>query len=1047
MRQAIRALCLVLVAAGAAQAGPELPLAAEQWRPRPEWLGDPVRRAEDYSLTEADGCLRFEVNSPGREMIWTCSLPETIDTGALRFLMLRYRVQDYAMDSGHLYFLYLGGTQGGTGPGGHEQLKARDLVDNGQWQTHSLQLVNGTVLREVAVRVAADDRPACVELAGARFEDRLVASPLADSLHFTYGWPEDTGGFEPVVLTGRAGKREGHLREWKIAPDWFESPQVTASGVPFQVRTEGYCVWHVPQEGRDSLPLWGKGSELYLLMGAWLQPVRTTPRHKVGTLDRAISRDYRFWLTVEYGDGATDRLFPYCLDTDRYEVARGVKAYVVPLDPGRELRALGLHADMDTSRLVAAAVTVNRSTPRLGDLWQIREAPVAASTLEVPATEPRIERDPDGLTIHGSTWQARLDTQHGVALVTLQDRRLPHELRFVPSPVFTVSVGLEFLRSTDFTLEGEPRISADGRSVALKLQARREGIALGADLTLLAADDELRMELALRNEGDEPLSARMRFPDITGLAVGEVADTCYFSPERAMVVSDRRAPAGGLYGCEFPLQMMDIYHRAGGGVAVLNREERHVDRKWEIAKSSRGVAVAVEYRYFAPIAAGGSQEFPMVALQMHEGDWHEPFARYREWARGQFAPLRPRPQWWLDRFNFHTFFHHNSQWGIFDPDTKQWRLDQELPRRQAWHGPPEFAHFFDWRISPTGGMWGTYHDYDAVGGLQTFRGEVAKLQARGIKVGLYLEGFLASSMSQVARDHPEWRMVLPGGKFDTRYSKPDEPIYAMCPHVPGWQDWLAATVAKLVNDTGVDGIYLDEFGFNSSGYFCYNAEHGHPVPMPTMGAEAHIMAKVRAALPDDVVLYTEEAGTDAWAPTCDGAFGYAAGFTDPDRCPGHVPPLRFLYPDFKFFQINPSPRNWNGFKDRIYSVLFNGLGLNTSTYWQEPDVLDHQRRIMAILQAHAQTFGSAHAEPLVPTLVEGIYANRFPGASETIWTVWNSHWGTVRRPMLRVPHVAGATYEDLWRGAPLEPVVRDGTAELTLELDCRGIACVLQTRP
>jgi hypothetical protein len=640
-----------------------------------------------------------------------------------------------------------------------------------------------------------------------------------------------------------------------------------------------------------------------------------------------------------------------------------------------------------------------------------------------------------------------LRTQPGIELLALTDRRLVHELRLSPSPVFTVSIGGEYLRSTDFALDGEPRISDDGSSVSMKLRAQRDDITLSADLTLTAAGDELQMRLALGNAGAEPVKPRMLFPDIGGLAVGEAADTWYFSPERAMVVSARRGPAGGSYGCEFPLQMMDIYHRAGGGVAVLNREATHVDRKWQIAKSSRGVAVAVEYRYFPPIAPGETHEFPMAALQMHGGDWHEPFARYRDWARRQFAPLRPRPRWWVDRFNFHTFLHHDSQWGIFDPDTKQWRMDQELPRLQAWYGLPEFAHFFDWRISPTGGIWGTYDDYDEIGGLETFRSEIEKLHSQGIKVGLYLEGFLASSKAQVAREHPDWRMLLTGGKLETRYSKPDEPIYAMCPHVPGWQDWLAATVAKLVADTGVAGIYLDEFGFNSSGYFCYNAEHGHPVPMPPMGAEVQIMAKVRAALPGEVVLYTEEAGTDAWAQSCDGAFGYASAFTDPDRCPGQAPPLRFLYPDFKFFQINPSPRTRNGFKDRIYSVLFNGLGLNTSTYWQEPDLLDHQRRIMTILQTHASTFNSEQAEPLVPTLVEGIYANEFPGASETIWTVWNSHWRTLRRPVLRVPHVVGATYENLWTDTRLEPVVRDGMAELSLELDCRGIACVVQKRP
>lgn len=49
---------------------------------------------------------------------------------------------------------------------------------------------------------------------------------------------------------------------------------------------------------------------------------------------------------------------------------------------------------------------------------------------------------------------------------------------------------------------------------------------------------------------------------------------------------------------------------------------------------------------------------------------------------------------------------------------------------------------------------------------------------------------------------------------------------------------------------------------------------------------------------------------------------------------------------------------------------------------------------------------------------------------------------------LRVPHLAGARYFDLWSERQLRPVVgRDGTATLSTSLGPRGIGVVARVRP
>ena len=34
-----------------------------------------------------------------------------------------------------------------------------------------------------------------------------------------------------------------------------------------------------------------------------------------------------------------------------------------------------------------------------------------------------------------------------------------------------------------------------------------------------------------------------------------------------------------------------------------------------------------------------------------------------------------------------------------------------------------------------------------------------------------------------------------------------------CPYAKGWQDYLAATAARVVSETGAKAFYVDEFGF------------------------------------------------------------------------------------------------------------------------------------------------------------------------------------------------------------------------------------------
>jgi len=94
--------------------------------------------------------------------------------------------------------------------------------------------------------------------------------------------------------------------------------------------------------------------------------------------------------------------------------------------------------------------------------------------------------------------------------------------------------------------------------------------------------------------------------------------------------------------------------------------------------------------------------------------------------------------------------------------------------------------------------------------------------------------------------------------------------------------------------------------------------------------------------------------------------------------------------------------------------------------------------------AHREAFASHNVRPLVPTEVPGVFANLFMGPRENVWTLYNANGRSVRQPVLRVKHAAGATYEDAWNGTKLTPQVKDGVAAIAVELGPKAVGCVVQ---
>ena len=159
---------------------------------------------------------------------------------------------------------------------------------------------------------------------------------------------------------------------------------------------------------------------------------------------------------------------------------------------------------------------------------------------------------------------------------------------------------------------------------------------------------------------------------------------------------------------------------------------------------------------------------------------------------------------------------------------------------------------------------------------------------------------------------------------------------------------------------------------------------------------------------------------------------------------------RFVFPDFKQFHIihyvGTRAGNWWLHK----FPFFNGAVFRIG----EPNLPGMDAASLAFLKQavqvqceHRAAFASHQVTPLVPTLQAGVFANLFSAPTERVWTLYNANGRGVRGGLLRVPHTAGARYADAWNGLPLQPAIRDGLAEIALDLGPKAIGCVVQMEP
>ena len=504
----------------------------------------------------------------------------------------------------------------------------------------------------------------------------------------------------------------------------------------------------------------------------------------------------------------------------------------------------------------------------------------------------------------------------------------------------------------------------------------------------------------------------------------------------------------------------------GTMISTFLKQRTSPDYLWDNSLAAgNGSSMGFEYSTYTR-APGKDVTYPDAIIEMYPGDWHKAMRTYADWAHKawQWRPLHTKLDdvWRIEYLNikpmnvntkllfsngkwYDNFARDNADMGEWDAwwkwsDKGPFGISLENARKEG--GDTAYSRL-RYRIIPdpvTGKPvyiqnFGETNRYnDSMGGLPALKSAIEKSQQEGTLVQLYTAPMLADTNTSMGQYGPKFGVVNPNYPALAPGDMPPAPrdghviqyyAYRMDVNNAEFIDMVAQNMARLVKDTGVDAIRLDELGFG--GFADYSTQHSHLFGDPgqhwAMRAMAELAKGVHAAasaVKPDFVLTAEYPGADIQAAQLDGALiSENRRYTFPGLRPLPVDIFRFYFPEIKLYEYRPNSNN-NG--DKV--AFWNAVGTFLDSYSDE-----YHR----VLKENSDAFRSQTAEPLIPTLAKEVYANRFTADNKQITLFYNASQVVSDAPLMRADDDKKIHYFDLLNGQELP--VTNGTIQLKMQPD------------
>ena len=312
-----------------------------------------------------------------------------------------------------------------------------------------------------------------------------------------------------------------------------------------------------------------------------------------------------------------------------------------------------------------------------------------------------------------------------------------------------------------------------------------------------------------------------------------------------------------------------------------------------------------------------------------------------------------------------------------------------------------------------------------LGGPEAARQGIEAVHQAGGRVLYYVEGLILWKRSRVGREYGQrWALMNRDGSYYEHYAG----FWHMCPACPQWRQWLAQTCARIVQETGVDGFFIDS-QCATSNHRCYNPEHEHPHPDVWNWGVREMLRDVREAVdavnPQTIILV--EGAADMARRWADGFITHTHEWTDMRF---DVPLMRYLHPEIRTFE------SWSNSRRAPAGRPIEALHLLNAVTGQRIYAHEPQAERMKWLSRRTRDYYDAYPEICTshlsnpaPACDEPIHAELFESAPRIVTVANPTAEPRTARMTLPVSR-AGLLYD---RISGRCVAVADGVATLDLE--------------
>ncbi len=879
---------------------------------------------------------------------------------------------------------------------------------------------------------------------------------------------------------------------------FFDTEEVSLYEIPFSVKPQGNNMivpppapkenddiidnFGVPVKrklcrpiSRDSLieiPVNTNATEVYFMMSLSGKRHQRWGFAQDGTVLGTITGEVYMPLLVEdtvgfiaevvYENGERDTHLPLNLSLGRHGVSGDVSVYGIPATR-EKIEKIVFHNRLLDTDISLMALTFNDTDERLHPEMLIPEK--EEKVAHIVSKDKEMSLKDNIFTVKNGALFMKIDVSCGMKLLEMKNEFIT-KFSVKESEMLRLRTGDDY--DSCFEL-----VSADADRNNAQLIFKKGELYIGIDAALGESND-IKWRLRAENRGQASEKYGIVFPRITGINNSSWEDNWYFIPKYQNILSNETVFIYEESSPNFPMQFMDVFSpKEQGGLSLTTEERDIITRKYGFEKNERGMEFYVEYpEMYGEIKAG--QEFigsPTV-ITAHEGDWKKSFKIYKNWLDRWYEPYKcQNKEWYRKCFwlltEYHDFVVEEKPisklpyWN--DPETGELRFEKALEEQKKISGCyPDILHLwaswahkiFNGKLYNHWGKWGE-EDYEPYGGKERLRDALHKIQdEKGINISLYFHPTLLSdtyeNLTHFLKDHKAINDI-----GDTIKCGPYS--YRMCHASEDWRKYAISIYPRVYEELGIPLMYIDEFSLRCENR-CYADNHGHSIPSNLLKTDHDFITELKQEMPEEVVLYGEYAAVDIYAKYIDCNISYYLtdnvidmiefswkGGDGDDRLSRIYPNMyKFAFPKIVQLALPSGMRHLSWHPQKF--IFFNGDAVYDSMWDCEESVgQEFNTKSYLIKKKYADCFASDNPEGFVDTLSPAICANCFPGEGRTIYTIYNRAYSTYRGKVLKVKHIEGTKYYDVWNEKELQVEIKDGYAEIYLTIDAQEIGCILIT--